>query len=67
MDNSSNAPSYVLPPPPSLAGEGHGIPAVRVVGVDETPRTGRKAPGGSWSGHHGFRGLKWGQDNLALP
>jgi len=27
----------------------------------------KKVHGGSWSGHHGFRGLKWEQDNLELP
>jgi len=26
-----------------------------------------KVQGGSWSGHHGFRGFKWGQDNRELP
>jgi len=40
---------------------------LQCVGVDETPRTGRKVQGASWSGHHGFRGLKWGQDILELP
>jgi len=36
-----NAQSNVMPPPLLEASEGHDYPAVRAVGVDETPRTGR--------------------------
>jgi len=67
--NASNVVSNVIPPlpPPTESETGQGGSGVRVVGVDETPRTGKKTQGGSWSGHHGYRGLKWGQDNLKLP
>jgi len=55
-------------PPLPPAREGHDFPGLRTVGVDKTPRTGNFFfQGGSWSGHHAFRGLKWGQDNLELP
>ena len=49
------------------AREGRNFPGIQSVVVDETPRTGKKIEGGLWSGHHGFRGVKWGQDNLELP
>ena len=66
-DSAPNAQSNVMTPPLPPAREGHNFPGIRSVGVDETPRTGKKVQGGSWSGHHRFRGLKWGQDNFELP
>ena len=66
-DSAPNAQSNVMTPPLPPAREGHDCPGIQSDGVDETPRTGKKVQGGSWSGHHGFRGLKWGQDNLELP
>jgi len=66
-DNTLNAQSNFIPHPCPPAREGHDFPGVRAVGADETPRTGKKVQGGSWSGHHGFRGLKWGQGTLELP
>jgi len=66
-DSAPNAQSNVMTPPLPPAREGHDFPGIRSIGVDETPRTGKKVQGGSWSGHNGFRGLKWVQDNLELP
>ena len=66
-DSAPNAQSNVLTPPLPPAREGHDFPGIQSVGVDETPRMGKKVQGGSWSGHYGFRGLEWGQDNLELP
>ena len=66
-DIAPKAQSNVMTPPLPSAREGHDFPGIQSVGVDETPCTGKKVQGGSWSGHHGFRGLKWGQDNLELP
>ena len=66
-DSAPKAQSNVMTPHLTPAREGRNFPGIQSVVVDETPRTGKKIEGGLWSGHHGFRGVKWGQDNLELP